>query len=429
MSKQVEAIDPIDLRTFPAVPPLTAVPDSYRQTFLAKYTECPRSAYLYAKYNGGALSHPLAGGTLLHRAVERFILLLIERNERMGPPELAKDILNEVLVESTDLTVSPDRFDSLRSMMYHVAEGLRIDPAKWICLETSVSLDINGRRVTGTIDYAEGDPRSITVFDWKSAFYNAERLDDEDEEYVPTKEEWPGTFQLVLYALSLAEGSIDGIDSELGQVPEFRLKQVHPRQFWENKGEMAYREAVISRDALLDWRLYLEAVVASVDAAFDSWEFPAIIGHHCDYCPASAECPIPAPLREFRGEIRTEEDAIRAAILWERSSNYRKTLWEAIKGYAKATGRPIRYGKDLELRWKKIESEKLKDKVNVPGSGEKVKGRVGLRAAIARAEDIGIPVPWEDFFSPSVSTRLTRKTLTPNELAAEKTAAREQEAQ
>lgn len=423
------AIDPIDLRTFPPVPPLTEIPDTYRQTFLAKATECPRSAYLYLKYHGGALTHPLAGGTLLHRAVERFILTLIERNERMGPPEIAKDILNEVLVESTDLTVSPERFDSLRAMMFHVAEGLRIDPSKYLGVEIPVSLEVNGRMVTGTIDYAEGDDNSITIFDWKSAFYNAERLDDDAEEYVPTKEEWPGTFQLVLYALSLAEGSIDGSPFGFSHVPEFRLRQVHPRQFWENEGEMAYREAVISRDALLDWRLYLESVVAQVDRAMVDWKWPAIIGHHCDYCPASAECPIPAPLRSFRGEIRTDEDAVRAAILWERSGLYRKTIWEAIKGYAKATGQPIRFGKDLELRWKKIESEKIKDKVPVPGSGKKVKGRVGLRAAIARAEDIGIPVDWAEFFSHSVSTRLSRRTLTDNELAAEKTAAREREAQ
>lgn len=421
-------VDPLDLRTFPAVEPLTEIPESYRQTFLSKATECPRSAYLYLKYSGGALTHPLAGGTLLHRAAERFINHLLEQDppERMGPPETAKDILNEVLVESTDLTVSPDRFDALRSMMYHLAEGLRIDPEKFLCLETPVSIDINGRKVTGTIDFAEGDDNSITVLDWKSAFYNAERLDEDEEEYVPSKEEWPGTFQLVLYALAMAEGSIDGSPFGLSHIPEWRLLQVHPRQFWKERGEMAYREAIVTRDALLDWRFYLEDVVKKVERAFEDWQWPAIIGSHCDFCPASAECPIPAPLRKYQGEIRTPEDAVRAAIIRERHLMIAGELWGAVKGYAKVTGKPIRYGKDLELRWKTSEGEWLKDKVPYPGSPKKVKGREALKAAIRQTEDIGIPLDWSNYFKPTVSTRLSRRKLTAAELAAEKQAAEEE---
>lgn len=420
----LDAIDPIDLRTFPPVPPLTAVPDTWRQTFVAKATECPRSAYLYLKYNGGALTHPLAGGTLLHRAIERVIRHMLDQDppETMIAPEIAKDILNEVMAESTDLTVSPERFDSLRAMIFHLAEGLVIDPEKVVFLETPVSVDIGGRTLTGTIDFGELDPGiRLSLRDWKSAFYNAllkPPEEDDDDEYVPTEEDWPGTFQLVLYAFAAATGMIDGAPMNY-DVPEYRLRQDHPRQFWENEGTIAYREATISREALLDWGLYLQAEVAKLEKAFREWQFPAIMGGHCDFCPASAECPIPAPLREFRGEIRTHEDAVRAAILWERSTRFRETLWAAIKGYCKATGRRVRYGKDLELRWKKIESERTKERVEVPG-GKKIKGRDALREAIRRTEDFGVPLDWEYFHRTSVSTRLTRRKLTPSELTAER---------
>ena len=410
-------IDPIDLRTFPPVEALSAVPERWRQTFMAKHTECPRSAYLYLKYNGGALTHPLAGGTLLHRAIERFIRLLWENEETSGDPETAKDILNEVMVESTDLTVSPDRFDSLRAMMFHVAEGLVIDPEKVVFIETPVEVEILGRTLTGTIDFGELDPgRLLSLDDWKSAFYNVLMRppeEDDDDEYVPTMEEWPGTFQLVLYAYAAATGPL-GID-----VPTYRLRQHHPRQFWENEGTMAYREATIDRETLLDWRLYLEAEVAKLEEAFRTWEFPAIMGSHCDFCPASAECPIPAGIRNYRGEIRTLEDAERAAIQWERHSRVRKELWNAIKGFAETTGRRIRYGKDLELYWKQIEAERTKDRVEVPG-GKKIKGRLALREAINRTEDIGIPLNWDYFHTKSVSTRLTRRKLTPAELTEER---------
>lgn len=422
-------IDPIDLRTFPPVTPLSSTPDDWRQTFVSKFTECPRSAYLYAKYSGGALSHPLAGGTLLHRALERFVRELMEKDESMGNPEMAKDILNEVLVESTDLMVGADRFDSLRAMMFHVAEGLSIVPQEVVCLETPISVDIGGRKITGTVDLAEANAERVLVVDYKSAFYSAARPDanPDEEEYVPTKEEWPGTFQLVLYAFMLATGEVDGAPFNFGHIPEFRLKQIHPRQFWENEGVPAYRETVIDVDSLLDWRLYLESTIAKLERAFDDWQFPAIIGHHCDYCPSSAECPIPPELREYRGEIRTLEDAQRAAIIRARNLRVAGELWEGIKGFAKVTGKRIRYGADQELYWKKVESEKIKDKVAIPGSSKKIKGRVALQAAVVRQEELGIPVVWKDFHTVSVSTRLTKRTLTPQELAEERQQKRENE--
>lgn len=414
-------VDPLDLRTFPPVEPLSVVPEEWRQTFVSKATECPRSAYLYLRYNGGALTHPLAGGTLLHRAVERFIANMIEHDERTGDPETAKDILNEVLVESTDLAVSPDRFDSLRAMLFHVAESLVIDPAKVICLETPVSVEIDGRKITGTIDFAEASDERGLVKDWKSAFYNAARpdVDVDEEEYVPTKEEWPGTFQLVLYTYSLATGQVNNAPFNFNHIPEWRLRQEHPRQFWKGEGTIAYREAVIDRDTLLDWGLYLQAEIAKLERAFEGWQFPAILGHHCDYCPASAECPIPAPLRRYRGEIRTAEDAARAAITRERHLRIGGELWDAIKGYVKVSGKRVRYGRDLELYLRKTEGEKLKEKVAIPGSTKKIKGREALHDAVRRLDELGIPLDWKEFFTPTVSTRLTKRTLTPQELAEE----------
>ncbi len=411
-------IDPLDLRSFPPVEPLSAVPESWRQTMISKFVECPRSAYLYLRYGGGALTHPLAGGTLLHRATERYIRTLIEQDEHMGNPELAKDILNEVLVESTDLQVSPERYDSLRAMIFHLAEGLVIDPEKVVFLETPVSVEIGGRTITGTIDFGELDDNALTMIDWKSAYFNAARpdIDENDEEYVPTREEWPGGFQLTLYAYAAAKGSIDNTDFNFNQVPEFRLRQVHPRQFWENAGTMAYREAVIDRSSLLDWGLYLESTIAKMETAFQTWEFPAIMGSHCDFCPSSADCPIPPALRNYRGEIRTEDDARRAAIMYEALGRRRSEIWDGLKGWAKSTGRPLRFGRDREFRWRKRESEKLKDKVAIAGSSKKIKGRDALHYAVQRLDEVGTPLDWTDYFTKSVSTRYEARTLTPKEL-------------
>ena len=416
-----EPIDPIDLRSFPPVPALSSVPETWRQTFLSKQTECPRSAYLYLKYNGGSWSHPLAGGTLMHRAVEKFVRHIWANGETQGNAETAKDILNETIVESTDLTVPAGRFDEIRAMMYHIAEGLRINPDNVLGVELPVSLDVNGRIVTGTIDFAEMlTPARCLVLDWKSAFLNVGRGQPDDDQHIPTKEEWEGSFQAILYALAMAIGSIDGSPFGLEGVEEFVLKQVHPRTFWESEGTFAYREAVITKEALLDWRFYLEAVVAQVEQAITDWRWPAIQGHHCDYCPASAECPIPADHRNYRGEIRTAEDARRAANLWEAADRRKDELWDALKGYNKATGERIPYGRDLELVVKTIESEKIKDKASIPGSSKKIKGRDALKHAVSNSVEYGVPFFWEHYFTPTISSRLQRRTLTPQEVIERK---------
>lgn len=423
-----DAIDVLDLRTFPPVPPLSSVPEAYRQTLLSKSTECLRSAYLYTKYDGGALTHPLAGGTVLHRALERYVRHLLEEGEVFGNEEMAKDILNEVLVESTDLSVSPDRFDSMRAMMAHVGKGLVIpgpdDPWRVVCLETPVTVELNGRLITGTVDYAEADEREVLVKDYKSAFHNVSRPQDEgedEEEYVPTKEEWPGTFQLILYAYALATGSIEGAPAgfNFGRHETFRLRQEHPRQWWKRERTVAYREAVLDRQTLLDWRLYLEVAVEKLDKAFATWDFPAQWGTHCDFCPASAECPIPPELREWRGEIRTDEDAARAMVIRERSAQVSSQMWEAVKGYMKTRGGRLRFGRDQELFFKKVEAERMRKTVEI--EGRKIDAREELKAQIERRNN-GFPglIEWTDYYQPTVSTRLSKRKLTDAELADEK---------
>lgn len=421
----------MNLRSFPAVEPLSSVPETWRQTLISKFAECPRSAYLYLKYDGGALTHPLAGGTVLHRAIERFIREILEEGEMQGVPERAKDILNEVLAESTDLTVGPDRFDSMRAMMHHMAEALVLpapdSKAKVVCLETPVTVELNGHVITGTLDFAEVDENEVRIRDFKSAFYNVSRPEDagdDEDEYVPTKEEWPGTFQLVLYAYALATGSIEGVGDEdmrkvFGGVQTFRLRQDHPRRWWKSEGTVAYREAAIDRETLLDWRLYLEAVVEKMARSIDTWQFPAVMGKHCAFCPSSGECPIPAAPRAYAGEIRTDEDAARAALMWQRHGERRDEYWSRIKDYMKRRGGRLRFGRDLELFFKKSESDRMRRSISV--EGRKMDTKEEFKAAIAR-RNAGQPgeIEWDTYYEKSISTRLSKRTLTDAELADEK---------
>lgn len=423
-------IDPLDFRTFPPVEALSVVPETFRQTLLSKFTECRRSAYLYLKYNGGPWTHPLAGGVLLHRTVEEMTNHMLENDEPTIAPEIAKDILNEVMIASTDLTVEPGRMDEIRGMVYHLAEGMAVDPAKVLGVELPIEIPVAGRVVTGTIDLAEVvEPHVVLVQDYKSAFLHIGREPEEDpdeqqDEYMAPKADWEGSFQTILYALGLAKGVVAGTNMGFGeQINEFILRQVHPRTFWEKEGTFAYREARITKAALLDWELYLTALVEAFNAALESWQFPAQRGSHCDFCPASAECPIPAPLREYRGEIRTLADARRAAIQRDRHMEMANHLWKAIKGFAANTRQPIRYGRDLELRWKTTEAEKFRRKVVPPGApadGKKISGRVAEKLAVHNWGEFGVPFDYETYRETTTSTKLTKRKLTDAELTRER---------
>lgn len=423
-------IDPLDFRTFPPVEPLSETPETFRQTLLNRYTQCKRSAYLELKYRGGPWTHPLAGGVLLHRTLERIVNHMLEHDEPTIDPETAKDILNETLVASTDLTVEPGRMDEIRAMVYHVAEGLAIKPEAVIGAEIPIELAVGNRLVTGTIDFAEIiEPRVCLVVDYKSAFLHIGREPEEDpeaqqDEYLGTKRDWAASFQTVLYALGLAEGLVAGAELGFGrQIEEYVLREIHPRIFWEREGVPAYREARITRAALLDWRLYLEALVASFEGALESWEFPAQIGSHCKFCPASAECPIPAPLRNYEGEVRTLADAQRAQIIRERHLAIAAELWKAVKGYAAQSRQPIRFGRDLELRWKTTTAEKFKRAVVPPGApatSKKVPGREAEKMAVHNAINWGVPFDYADYREETTSTRLSKRTLTDIELTRER---------
>lgn len=422
-----KAIVPVELRDFPPVPPLTEVPETYRQTFLAKQSECPRSAYLYLKYRGGPRSHPLARGTLFHRFAERVIRTLIEEDEAYMPPDLAKSVLSETIRESTDLVVPPAEQDSLRAMAQHFADGFMIEDREAVlCVETPVELDVNGRLVTGTIDFAElTAPGVVRIKDWKTAFLHYEYEIADPAGVLPTTKEWQGSFQTVLYSMALALGRIKGLP-RLEGIHTFEVQLVHPRYFWEAEQTMAYRTATVTREQLTDLWAYLENLVAQTDEALhETWNFPAVHGSHCDYCPASSECPIPAALRNYRGEVRTEEDAVRAATMRDKAQARYKELDAALKGYTKLPGNtPLRYGKDYVLVYDTVEKKALAAKKKVEGAGV-LTGREALLLDVEAATEYGQEFDPNDHFKPQISTTLKRKTLSEHEILAEREAQEE----
>jgi hypothetical protein len=395
----------MDLRDFDPVEPLAELPATLRQTALAKMSTCPRSFYLYHRYKGGPLSHPLIRGSIMHSAFERVIRHLMDVGEPYAPPEIGKDILAEVVRES-ELTVPPGEHDSMRAMMFNFCNGLVIDPEKVLCVETPVRLEVGGWTLTGIIDFAQIDGNTIKLYDWKTAFMS----DD-----LPDNAEWQGSFQTVLYSMALAFGTMEGAPFPLQGVENFEVRLVHPRIFWEQEQTMGYRMALLTRDVLQDRMVELEALVAQVDRAFQTWDFPAVPGDHCSFCPASAECPIPGRLRDWQGEIRTVDDAQRAAILIDKDKARASKLQRALKGWAALPGNAPFVAGGYEYGWESVEKTSLRSKVTLPEGGT-ISGKQALALAAERAAEYGVPFNLEEHYRPQISMTLKKRKLSEHEL-------------
>lgn len=384
-------------RDFPPVEPID-VPEKFSQTFLRHYEECPRSAYLYAKYRGGAASHPLERGTLFHTFAEQAIKTMIEHGENSMPPEQGKELM-EHLVNTEPHVVPYSEIDDLYGMAWNFCEATWIDPATVIAVEAMFELEVAGRILRGRIDLATAEGRVAEVIDYKTKFAP------------PPGRGALKTFQTALYSTGIRYGSLDGAPI-LDHLEHFSLREEYPRTIWEEDGKptLAYRDALVSADQLGAFRIYLEGLVGRVERSFATWDFKAVEGDHCSYCPCRAECPIPVYLRgdSFRPEDEVIESDEQAAAAASRRFFMKKQLasdLKALKVWANEHGE-IRYGRDLILENTATETTKLKSKPK-------------LVESIDAAVTYGKPFDLEDHYRTSHGHSLAERALTEHELAAE----------
>jgi hypothetical protein len=314
------------------------------QTFLDRFSLCPRSAYLYRKHEGGPRSHAMDRGVLIHAVFEKQLRLMVEQGEHYVPPELAKDLAAELLAERTDLVVPPGEADAVRLMAFHLAEGIAIDPSTVVAIEDTFELPLGDFILRGRIDAAFLPEKDrLVVWDLKSSLA------------VPNQEDFEHSFQHPFYAVLLAFGKPAGSPFGIGQgVQWFEMVNLYPRYLSDHG--IPERRHIISRNELLDHRLYLEAT-----HAFESGEWPAVPGSHCSTCAAPTLCPLPSVLRDHQGEITTFEQACEAAEWWKFTTDQAARVKKDLKGFAEHEGRSIPIGADLELAFSYSESPTLPD--------------------------------------------------------------------
>jgi hypothetical protein len=371
-------------RDLPPIPEADWVskPSMMSQTFLAKFAECPRSAYLYRKYRGGAPSAAMIRGSLFHETVERLTVLMLTQDETSVPPEIARDMLAEVLADHSDWVLPPSEVDAVRLMVFHWATHTVLDPALIFGVEQKWRHELpDGTIIRGVVDLLRVTPGMARIWDYKSSLA------------MKNQEDWENDFQSIFYDVLTAYGETDdGV--RLGpEIQMFESSVVYPRYVFEDA--LAARTSYRDRLDLRDHLGYIIDLVQKVHQAWDTGKFPAIPGAHCNRCPAAAECPLVAQLRDMAGaEIDDEEDARRVAEARDFHQMESRRLTKELRNWVDGHG-PLEYGKDREI--------------SIVGSESRKVNWDTLPVAIQNAVDLGEPFNESEHVKRTSQTKLVAR--------------------
>jgi hypothetical protein len=424
-----------DYRKLPPVEPVE-VPRRFSMTLLDRHDNCPRSAYLAVKHRGGPGSHEMDRGTLFHEVGARALKTLIAHGERQFSPEdpegaasIMASLVDAVLRERPDLVVPRREVDDVREMAYHWSVGYDVDPEHVAGIERLMVLDLEcGWTISGRLDVIALPSAELGLVD-----------DYKTSAAFPSQEEYEGSVQPWVYAVLLCFGTpvdvvpCDGCDG--GQMfaypnPEnpgcwtcgdkgyvehrgepfgqhlkgVMTREVYPRPKLRDDGTLHRREMLLARTAIADYRADLERMASTLGERFESWDFPARSGSWCSTCPAAAECPLPAELRDHAGEINTLEQATEA---WERALHVKArvaAVEREVKNFCKAHAVAIEVG---DLRWEWVPSEGRALRKSGRGSDWD-----GLQAAVVEAAEFGVPFDITEWVVPTVSNGFKKSKVT-----------------
>jgi hypothetical protein len=295
-----------------------------RQSRLAAYDRCPRSALLDAEYGAEWSSAAQARGQIMHRVFAEAMRSMHRQGERKIPPDQAIEILYDKLRMADVDTTCPT---CEAPVEWH--EGLivcaqghsfrgdftaipleEVKDMRWTCVKwaNDTELDIDAladiehrltatveypdseggkveRRLTGQLDalfvFPDGDDEHAVVLDWKDTWQ------------IPGESEpgWQGFFQQRFYGFLV-----------MANYPA--VQTVTLREHYVRKN--VFREWTVYRYELEDLKREFSALAERFDRSWHEGMFPPQPGAHCTYCARPSACPIFPAIRE---EIAITNDA------------------------------------------------------------------------------------------------------------------------
>lgn len=432
------------------LPPGRELDGAVSMTFLRHHNLCRRSGFLYRKHgHRGVQTVEMVRGTVLHEVLARATQAMLDTGESAIPPELVKAIVNEVLEESP---LPLEEHDYVREMAYRWAGEWRLrEDEKVVAVERLFVLELAGWQVRCKVDFASRDERgALYVADYKSG-RGAPNCDAISRK----REDGPAglaakTFQLVVYVLALAFGhpidrvvctccrgsgalpdvarpSVRAVQGRLLFQPESGCGECSGRGYQEIPGEQVARgcpEAIceyvypaiekgdglmlrptmgLTRLEMLEYRESLEGQLRQLSRRIETGDWPAVVSDEgCGECACPAECPIPAELRDHRGEINTRDEFVEALTRRHVVARQQRALGRELRVFSEKMlgGEPVRYGR--------------RQAAVVPTESVEVTDRDGLIAALAGG--MGEAEARERFVRVRQGTTFSDRDLTAGEL-------------
>lgn len=328
-------------------------PKTLRQTALRYADTCPHAAYLYWKNDGGVPSSPLFRGRAFHAVAERVAKACVQHGEETIGHHDAKAILDEVLVEHPEWPVPAADMEPLRQMVFHLAETFRCPPSPLI--EQLFHLDVSESTVSGTVDLAWCEDDILFLRDYKASLGGIPSWDDIAAKDDQGRLKGAKSFQLIVYALLIADGRPVGTDWRLPQVNFFDVAFVYPFHLAGDGEGLLERGVRISRMELIEHRSWLNALIKRVEHGFTTGRWPAVPGSQCSICPAWHECPLPEAFRQGSPMERDPSEVAEELLFLTRDAEQAR---KSLKEYGARYG-AIPVGSDMELSHKRTDSRRM----------------------------------------------------------------------
>lgn len=355
MSRPAPVPPPAEALDLDAV--LERVPE-LRQSLLAKFDDCPLSAYFEMKYGTGWHTHPQAAGVIFHRVAAECLRVMREQDSEVIPQGVALAILEEALEQreippEERVRVPLRDVPLLRMTVRKFAKDNEFSVRQIVDIERRLSSvlvyaddegQVRERRVSGQLDVLIADPKDdegAIVVDWKNTWARPPRRDDPETDEEKPALSYHGFFQLSFYAWLVMKN-----------YPA--VKRVTLREFYPRRTEA--RKATISRSQLERIEKDLGDLALDFDRTYGSGKperlrLPEVApwnpqpGAHCYFCVARRLCPIPREAR--RGiTVQTEREARQAVSELQVTEAIRKGHRGALRPFVEENGPvPARHSK------------------------------------------------------------------------------------
>lgn len=414
------------------------------QTFLRTMDFCDRAALLHLKHGGGAGTHELNRGSIVHETIDRLLRLLLrvhrdraegvvsdiepeyevdaaehaehlaDQMENQIPPEVGREMLYEVMHDNPELQVSAEERDACRYMVDHFCRGTWFEPGQIIGVEKTLTLETGGFRVLVRPDLIEDLGGGVCrIRDWKTAWppdsqdFRAQAYDSRGNP------RWAGNYQLNMSAVVAAFGvTDDGLP--LGNFERFILDLEYPR--------ILRSEGIDQRRVEVD-RLQLQAFRDDLDlqlrrlaeVCIGERKWQATAGNHCRECPAEVACPLPRVLRpeSQNANLDSIDDLVKAATTWDFMSKSASRLKARLKKAAETfSDADLTLGNDDEGN--PIIGVHCGDGVALvftPTSKTEIPDKDNLFAAVEAAAKFGEPFDREDHVKRTTGVEFKKRKL------------------